>query len=305
MPKPQRPEIIALAVLVVALIVAAASLLRLRRPAEPITVTTALAATMISVHVVGEVLWPGLYVLKAGARVQDAVFAAHGPTLIADLKRVNLAAVLRDGDRVVIPRIAQPPYPYTEAQLLALSQKAGRPPPGSGEAAPAGAGPPALSGASNARAGEAAVAVNVNTATAADLERLPGGRARPGAPDRGVPRNEGPVSSTGRPARRRGDWAQALSPARALAAAGVGNPEGPAAVPSSEGAGRPQVQRGRTPSTRAAGQFRGRSGQLRTPSDSLRPACVRHCLSDDGERGRCPGLGAGGVCPRLAGMAPR
>lgn len=174
MPKHQRPEIIALAVLVVALIVAAASLLRLRRPAEPITVTTALAATMISVHVVGEVLWPGLYVLKAGARVQDAVFAAHGPTLIADLKRVNLAAVLRDGDRVVIPRIAQPPYPYTEAQLLAFSQKAGRPPPGSGEAAPAGGGPPALSGASNARAGEAAVAVNVNTATAADLERLPG-----------------------------------------------------------------------------------------------------------------------------------
>jgi competence protein ComEA len=173
MPKHQRPEFIAMAVLVAALIVAAASLWRLRRPSEPVRVTTAPAATMISVHVVGEVLWPGLYVLKAGARVQDAIFAAHGPTLIADLKRVNLAAVLRDGDRVVVPRIEQPPYPYTEAQLLALSQKAGRPPPGSGEAALPG-GSPGRSRTPGSPAGEAAVAVNVNTATAADLERLPG-----------------------------------------------------------------------------------------------------------------------------------
>jgi competence protein ComEA len=174
MPKHQRPEVVALAILMVALIVALASVLRWRRPAEPVKVTTAPAATMISVHVVGEVLWPGLYVLKAGARVQDAIFAAHGPTLIADLKRVNLAAILRDGDRVVIPRISQPPYPYTEAQLLALSQKAGRPPPGASEAAPPAGKSSTLLRAPNASAGEAAAAVNVNTATAADLERLPG-----------------------------------------------------------------------------------------------------------------------------------
>ncbi len=114
------------------------------------------ATAPIKVDVVGEVVWPGLYVLSAGARIQDAIFAAHGPTYIADLKRVNLAAVLRDGDRVVIPRIVQPPYPFNDAPMSA--RLGGRP------------------GASPARrpAGETPSAVNVNTATAADLDRLPG-----------------------------------------------------------------------------------------------------------------------------------
>jgi competence protein ComEA len=99
--------------------------------------------------VVGEVVWPGSYLLNAGARVQEAIFAAHGPTPIADLNRVNLAAVLRDGDRVVIPRIIQPTYPF---RLVAP-----RTPP-----------------AADYPAGEPTPTVNVNTATEADLERLPG-----------------------------------------------------------------------------------------------------------------------------------
>ncbi len=123
---------------------------------DPIPVATPAAPAQIKVDVVGEVVWPGLYVLHTGARIQDAIFAAHGPTYIADLKRVNLAAVLRDGDRVVIPRIIQPPYPFHEAPM---SARLGARPPGSPVPRPAGESP---------------VAVNVNTATAADLERLPG-----------------------------------------------------------------------------------------------------------------------------------
>ncbi len=123
-------------------------------PAAP-SVTPA-APAQIKVDVVGEVVWPGLYVLSAGARIQDAIFAAHGPTYIADLKRVNLAAVLRDGDRVVIPRIIQTPYPFNEAPMSARLD-----------------GLPAASPARHP-AGETPSAVNVNTATAADLDRLPG-----------------------------------------------------------------------------------------------------------------------------------
>jgi competence protein ComEA len=95
------------------------------------------------------VVWPGSYLLNAGARVQEAIFAAHGPTPIADLNRVNLAAVLRDGDRVVIPRIIQPTYPF---RLVA----------------------PRATPDADYPAGEPTPTVNVNTATEADLERLPG-----------------------------------------------------------------------------------------------------------------------------------
>jgi competence protein ComEA len=132
--------------------------------------------------VTGEVVWPGLYVLKAGSRVQEALFAARGPTILADLKRVNLAAIVRDGDRVVIPRIVQPPYPFEEALA---QQRARTPARRRGEGAPGPpCGSPALPAplpaavsprhATSDAAGEASPAVNVNTATAADLERLPG-----------------------------------------------------------------------------------------------------------------------------------
>ena len=127
---------------------------------------------------VGEVVWPGSYLVNAGARVQEAILAAHGPTPIADLNRVNLAAVLRDGDRVLVPRIVQPPYPFHLAPRAATldpqSRRAGPASPSTYSAPTApngktGAQPPPDHGA-----GEPTSTVNVNTATEADLERLPG-----------------------------------------------------------------------------------------------------------------------------------
>lgn len=157
-----RSEGAALLGLAAALGVAALVAGRAYRPAPPPRVERPPEAALISVHVTGEVLWPGLYVLKAGSRLQDAIFAAHGPTLIADLRKVNLAAPLRDGDRVVVPRLAQPPYPFEQARRSA------HPPP----ARPRAPGPTPAGGI--AGAGEPAEMVNVNTATAAELERLPG-----------------------------------------------------------------------------------------------------------------------------------
>ncbi len=146
-----RAEQVALVGLGVALIAAVFVFVSGQRAPEPLVVTTPAAPARIKVDVVGEVVWPGQYLLAAGLRVQDAIFAAHGPTLIADLNRVNLAAVLRDGDRVLVPRIIQPTYPSS-------SPRSSRP----------------VAIPSKEEGGEQGQTVNVNTATAEDLERLPG-----------------------------------------------------------------------------------------------------------------------------------
>jgi competence protein ComEA len=91
------------------------------------------------VHVAGAVARPGLYRLRPGARVADAVEAAGGVAPGAEADRLNLAGRLADGQRVAVPR--------------------------RGEPAPAEAGSPG---------GEAAGPVDLNTATEAELDTLPG-----------------------------------------------------------------------------------------------------------------------------------
>lgn len=55
------------------------------------------------VHVVGAVRRPGLYRLREGSRIADALERAGGATRKADLTVVNLAAPLADGVQVVVP----------------------------------------------------------------------------------------------------------------------------------------------------------------------------------------------------------
>src|SRR5690349_19227633 len=55
------------------------------------------------VHVAGAVRRPGVYKLRAGARVADAVERAGGARRRADLGAVNLAAELQDGRQVLVP----------------------------------------------------------------------------------------------------------------------------------------------------------------------------------------------------------
>ncbi|HET6684066.1 MAG TPA: ComEA family DNA-binding protein [Gaiella sp.] len=59
---------------------------------------------LLFVHVVGAVRRAGLFRLRDGSRVADAVARAGGPTRRADLAAVNLAAPLVDGQQVVVPR---------------------------------------------------------------------------------------------------------------------------------------------------------------------------------------------------------
>jgi len=101
----------------------------------------------VTVHVAGAVARPGVYDLAGGARVIDAVEAAGGGAPDADLNRLNLAAKVADGQRVLVQRV--------------------------GEAAPAGS---AAAGGSSSGGGNADPSglVNLNSATQAELEALPG-----------------------------------------------------------------------------------------------------------------------------------
>jgi competence protein ComEA len=107
-------------------------------------------STEVVVHVVGAVAAPGVQRLPTGSRVIDAVEAAGGAAPDADLSRVNLAAVLADGQQVVVLR-------------------PGEAPPIAAEADPSGPG--ASDGASSG--GDGAL-VDINRASAAELEELPG-----------------------------------------------------------------------------------------------------------------------------------
>src|SRR3989337_987235 len=84
-PRPGRREQVTLAVVAgVALLVAGR--LALRRPSGEVPLLLVSPTPQaILVHGAGGVLVPGVYRLPAGARWSDAVRAARGPTLLADL----------------------------------------------------------------------------------------------------------------------------------------------------------------------------------------------------------------------------
>jgi competence protein ComEA len=70
---------------------------------EPIAAAPA-PVSRIVVHVVGAVRRPGLYRLRDGSRIADALAKAGGAVPKADLAAVNLAAPLADGSQVLVPR---------------------------------------------------------------------------------------------------------------------------------------------------------------------------------------------------------
>jgi competence protein ComEA len=57
----------------------------------------------VAVDVAGEVKEPGVYLLASGARVEDALERAGGPSRKADLSQINRAAKLEDGRQVLVP----------------------------------------------------------------------------------------------------------------------------------------------------------------------------------------------------------
>ncbi|MEV6030297.1 ComEA family DNA-binding protein [Nonomuraea sp. NPDC052116] len=56
----------------------------------------------MTVHVIGKIRKPGVYLLPAGARVTDAVAAAGGVSRGASTGTLNLARRLIDGEQIVV-----------------------------------------------------------------------------------------------------------------------------------------------------------------------------------------------------------
>ena len=63
----------------------------------------------IFVHVLGRVAQPGLYELREGDRVVDAIAAAGGLTPEADPAGINLARPLSDGEQLAVPAVGEAP----------------------------------------------------------------------------------------------------------------------------------------------------------------------------------------------------
>ncbi len=109
---------------------------------EPSPSASASPLKQMVVHVSGQVAAPGVYELPEGSRVQDAVAAAGGPSEGSDVNALNLAAVVVDGQKISVPK------------------------PGEAMVDPSAVGDPA--------AGIPGAKVNLNLATPAQLEELPG-----------------------------------------------------------------------------------------------------------------------------------
>ena len=133
--------------LLVALLTAAASAgiallvsdARSGSPGVEILIPTPTSAPDLKVYVSGAVSSQGVYVLRPGDRLEDAIAAAGGTTQGARLSCINLALRVRDEAQVHVP--------------------------GAEEPCPPGLGGVAL---------EDDVRVDLNTATAEDLKSLPG-----------------------------------------------------------------------------------------------------------------------------------
>lgn len=115
------------------------------RPPDPApaaavaVVETTAPPTVLTIHVSGAVPRPGLVQVPGGSRIADAVVAAGGALPTAALDAVNLAEPLEDAQHVHVPEIgADSPGPGAGAAMTADGR------------------------------------VRVNTATAAELETLPG-----------------------------------------------------------------------------------------------------------------------------------
>ncbi|MDX6715093.1 MAG: competence protein ComEA [Baekduia sp.] len=127
-------------------------------------VTVGAAGGTATVHVVGAVHRPGVYRLRLGLRVQDAVRRAGGAASGADLQAINLAAKLTDAQQVVVPKraVAVPGGPVGAAAGAGV---------GAGPGAATGAAGAGATGATGAAAGPP---VNLNSATAEQLDTLDG-----------------------------------------------------------------------------------------------------------------------------------
>lgn len=147
-----RPRVSAALALFASLVVGACVAVVAARGAPPqpelllprATPSSEASPTELYVHAAGALARPGLYRVEAGSRVADLLDAAGGPTPDADVDRLNLASRLDDGQRVYVPRLGETAEAESEG----------------------GGGDPV--------AGQTSGPLDLNAATQAQLEELPG-----------------------------------------------------------------------------------------------------------------------------------
>jgi competence protein ComEA len=117
---------------------------------EPIPLIAPPTPPLLVVQVSGAVANPGVYHLPAGSRVLDAIQAAGGLLPTADATLINQATLLQDGLMVWVPSVTgeTPPPPGATSAVPEMPSRA----PTAGINVP----------------------LNINTATAEELETLPG-----------------------------------------------------------------------------------------------------------------------------------
>ena len=177
------------------------------RPPTPITFGTLGAAPKVEirVHVDGAVAQPGVYKLAQGDRVEDAIKAAGGLASHADQTRLNMAQRVRDEQRLDVP--ALPNTVSVAFEALGGAQSAAGQAPSSGSTDPPSTGSPQPAPTTSSASQPSSAArptttprpqattrptstprpqptaratsfaggrINVNTATQAQLEQLPG-----------------------------------------------------------------------------------------------------------------------------------
>ena len=112
----------------------------------------------VIIHIVGAVNSPGVFELQEGARVNDALIMAGGANEDADLARINLAAFLHDAMQIIVPAFGED---IDEVFIFS----------GSTEVASIGG---VQGGGAQTSATQNGGLININTATAAELQTLSG-----------------------------------------------------------------------------------------------------------------------------------
>lgn len=130
---------------------ASASDVRGSRDASPDDESSAKSSSAAEVYVDvdGAVVRPGVYRLKEGARVSQALDAAGGLTVEADVTGLNRASKITDGQKIYVPTVGE-------------------------QQAAAAVGGAESSAATTPGAGSSSGLVNINTASAAELQTLSG-----------------------------------------------------------------------------------------------------------------------------------
>ena len=126
----------------------------------------------VRVHVAGAVNNPGVYTLPAQGRAVDAIAAASGAAADADLDRVNLAGALSDGVQIYVPHRGETAAP-AQIQPNGGTANAGQGNAANG-ASQGGTQPqPARTLTPAGSTQKGSTPVNINTATAEELQSLP------------------------------------------------------------------------------------------------------------------------------------